>query len=164
LGFRQKGNYDEFEVIKNDIQIREDFEENKTDFNNIFDSYFTANLYPEYKPQHFICSVWTRGGFVGWNWIENTLLKEQDKEIITTTNTNVKQNDDKVLESDILGNGYGTCHNWEKITTFQVGSTSHLKGTNYKCRQCHMLFLHRYAYIPNIYKAMESENIPNECI
>ncbi len=55
-----KGNYDEFQITDNCDHRGE------SDSNDIF----LIDLYPDHEPKHFKGEVWSRGGFIGWNWLE----------------------------------------------------------------------------------------------
>jgi hypothetical protein len=64
--------------------------------------------------------------------------------------------------SDINGSGYGDKHDWERLDTAQVGSWGR-KSTMYRCRKCLIIFYHYYDEIPDIFKAMENQDIPENC-
>jgi len=59
--------------------------------------------------------------------------------------------------SDIRGEGYGSKHNWQR------GRTNPSKYTIYQCRSCGCDFAHHYDWTPDIFKAMEIENVSEHC-
>ena len=60
--------------------------------------------------------------------------------------------------SDIMGTGHGSAHDWENA------GSSPLKITRYFCRKCRTSFSHEYDSVPEIFEAMEIQNIPIECV
>ena len=73
--------------------------------------------------------------------------------------------------SEILGDGWGSAHNWEKCFTADVkpifGETDFeyefRKFTEYRCRACGCIFRHHYGFLPNIFSAMRFMGIPKQC-
>ena len=72
----------------------------------------------------------------------------------------------KTEKSDIIGKGYGSCHNWERGHTMGMEKDGIIedKATYYKCRDCDTEFLHFYDRVNNIFKAMKVCDIPNICL
>lgn len=76
-------------------------------------------------------------------------------------------------KSDILGKGYGDKHNWKRVKSYQLAPEQYrhlstqeylaLKGTEYKCKNCGQFFIHRYDMIPDIFKAMKTVGVLEEC-
>ena len=65
--------------------------------------------------------------------------------------------------SHILGEGYGSCHNWERGHTAQVGSGWGTKQTAYRCINCKAVFNHFYDNVPDIFEAMENQLVEDQC-
>lgn len=64
--------------------------------------------------------------------------------------------------SDIYGKGYGDKHDWKRGYTPQVGSWD-TKSTSYRCGVCGEKFTHFYDAIPDIFQAMQHQNVNAEC-
>lgn len=62
--------------------------------------------------------------------------------------------------SDIFGEGYGSCHDWQRDITDTFGGE---KGTRYFCRNKDASFVHLYDVEPDIFKAMEEREVPQTC-
>jgi hypothetical protein len=60
--------------------------------------------------------------------------------------------------SQIIGNGWGSSHNW-------VGETpqDNSKRTFYECKDCKRFWCHYYDEQPNIFTAMHDKVIPDIC-
>lgn len=65
--------------------------------------------------------------------------------------------------SDIYGEGWGSSHDWQNKGTNQVGSAYWVKATYYVCKKCGITFKHEYDLIPDIFKAIELNGIPDKC-
>jgi hypothetical protein len=59
--------------------------------------------------------------------------------------------------SDIQGKGYGSAHDWQNMGTYA-------RATHYICRKCGAEFLHHYSRIPEIFKAIHFEGVPEQCV
>lgn len=65
--------------------------------------------------------------------------------------------------SDIMGNGYGSSHDWRDL------GTSASRATLYKCVACGRSFAHHYPSTPNIFEAIakarfiDAPPIPDKC-
>jgi hypothetical protein len=67
--------------------------------------------------------------------------------------------------SDIRGIGYGDWHAWERTETARVGSAApEFKWTRYVCRVCGAEFKHFYDLESSIFKAMQREPVPEQCV
>lgn len=75
-------------------------------------------------------------------------------------------------KSEILGEGHGDKHNWKRLRTYQLPEAAwrltpdeyaNLKGSEYKCRRCGVLFIHRYDVIRDIFEAMKTAKVVEEC-
>ena len=60
--------------------------------------------------------------------------------------------------SDIRGKGYGDVHDWRAEPQL-YGQ----RWTGYTCKKCGAHFMHLYREVPNIFKAMERDNVENTC-
>lgn len=61
--------------------------------------------------------------------------------------------------TDIIGNGYGSNHNWKLTETPQDNS----KRSFYECNDCGRFWCHYYDKQPDIYIAMQEEGMPDRC-
>ncbi len=59
--------------------------------------------------------------------------------------------------SHINGEGYGSEHNWV------CGTTNQFKSTAYHCDDCKAVFFHAYDDIPDIFVAMEAQQVIEHC-
>src|SRR5262245_26683038 len=66
-------------------------------------------------------------------------------------------------KSHIIGEGYGSCHRWQRGATAQVGSFSALKETWYYCAVCGAEFAHQYGVIPDIFAAIRRAGVAADC-
>lgn len=71
-------------------------------------------------------------------------------------------------ESCLFGKGWGSDHKWNKIDIsypkgFAQFYPMSLRHSMYKCKECGILFVHYYSATPDIYKAMEKCDIPQQC-
>jgi hypothetical protein len=62
------------------------------------------------------------------------------------------------MVSDIIGNRYGSSHNWVAETP-----QDNSKRTLYNCQDCNRFFCHCYDRQPDIFIAMKEENMPDQC-
>jgi hypothetical protein len=69
-------------------------------------------------------------------------------------------------KSHITGIGYGSKHIWKNLGSKQLPyyATSEEKCTKYKCRVCGELFFHYYGIKSDIFEAMESAKIKENCL
>lgn len=58
--------------------------------------------------------------------------------------------------SDILGDGFGSDHQWH-----YEGTPSN--ASYYKCARCFWNFAHAYHHEPNIFEAMRNSGVPDKC-
>lgn len=65
--------------------------------------------------------------------------------------------------SDITGIGYGSKHNWIDRGTEQISSPKEHRSTRYICRNCNAVFRHYYHITPDIFQAIKSNGIKEEC-
>lgn len=67
--------------------------------------------------------------------------------------------------SDIVGEGYGSSHNWKfdlkDVFKYEGKETA---GIRYRCRRCDEIFVHPYIMIPGVFEAMESRGVSERCI
>lgn len=59
--------------------------------------------------------------------------------------------------SVLNGEGYGDCHDWQRLETLPW------KVTEYKCQDCGAFFRHCYDDIPDIFEAMEYCRVAEKC-
>lgn len=64
--------------------------------------------------------------------------------------------------SDIRGEGYGSKHNWTRVSTLQRNIPID-RMTLFQCANCHRDFWHRYRITSDIFQAMKEWGIPEEC-
>lgn len=64
-----KGNYDNFTFKLSDINLSQFIKSYKNNSDDIV--IYSIDLYPDYKPKHFNCEIYTRNGSSGWNWISD---------------------------------------------------------------------------------------------
>lgn len=77
------------------------------------------------------------------------------------------------IKSKINGKGYGSCHTWIRTKTFQwykipgwvkdKMDSGKFSRSDYICNNCEATFSHYYDSIPNIFEAIKSSGIPNQC-
>jgi tRNA U34 5-carboxymethylaminomethyl modifying enzyme MnmG/GidA len=66
--------------------------------------------------------------------------------------------------SDITGEGWGSDHKWKKVKTNQHAHDEDiLKCTLYECKDCGIMFIHRYEHISNVFSAMIQGHVPHFC-
>lgn len=71
-------------------------------------------------------------------------------------------------ETCLFGVGYGSDHKWSnKNIVYPKGFAQFypiaMRHSMYECKECGITFVHYYNTTPNIYKAMEKSDIPQQC-
>jgi hypothetical protein len=74
----------------------------------------------------------------------------------------------KMSESCLFGKGWGSHHKWtKKEIIYPLGFAQFypmcMRHSIYICKECSIEFVHYYNTTPDIYKAMEKCDIPQEC-
>lgn len=64
--------------------------------------------------------------------------------------------------SDIKGEGYGSLHNWKKITSTQASHPIR-NSRLYNCVDCGDPFRYYYNAISNIFEAMKENGVKEKC-
>lgn len=71
-------------------------------------------------------------------------------------------NEKEKNKSEVIGDGWGSCHTWY-LFKFTENESHLLPYSTWKCRKCYAVFNHLYNYIPNIFTAMEACKVPSIC-